>query len=64
MSSKLDKLKYFPQDKVDIVLLTESKLYSPFLSSQFLILGPCDLIETETEVVYFYKSGRIYHARN
>lgn len=64
MSSKLDKLKYFPQDKVDILFLTESKLYSPFLSSQFLILGPCDLIETETEVVYFYKSGRIYHARN
>ena len=55
MSSKLDKLKYFPQDKVDIVFLTESKLYSPFLSSQFLILGPCDLKETETEVLYFYK---------
>ena len=48
MSSKLDELKYFPQEKVDIVFLIESKLYSPFLSSQFLILGPCYLIETET----------------
>ena len=58
MRSRFDQLKCLRQGKVDILVLTESKLNSSFPTNQFLILNvilsPLDLIET----------CKIYHARN
>ena len=39
ISNKFDQLKLFVQDKVDILVITETKLDSTFPTSQFLIEG-------------------------
>ena len=39
ISNKFDQLKLFVQGKVDVLVITETKLYSTFPTSQFLIEG-------------------------
>ena len=39
ISNKFDQLKLFVQGKVDILIVTETKLDSTFATSQFVIVG-------------------------
>ena len=65
ISNKFDKLKLFVRGKVDILVVTETKLDSTFPSSQFLIEGysePIALIKTRTGVALLFMFERAYHA--
>ena len=62
MSCKFDQVKCLLQGKVNILVLTESRLDSSFPKNQFLIEGyskTLDLIETAMEKILFFKSGKI-----
>ena len=67
LPSKFDKLKVLIQGKIDILIITETKLESNFSLEQFAISGYSNIIDlTEIEVgeVLLYILERTYPVRN
>ena len=65
ISNKFDQLKLFVQGKVDILIVTETKLGSTFPTSQFVIEGLVNhivLIETEMGVEFLSIFEKTYQA--
>ena len=58
--NKFDQLKFLIKDKVDILLITETKLDSTFPETQYR----SEKIEIGTEEACSYISGRIFLQRN
>ena len=65
ISNKFDQLKLFVQGKVDILIVTETKLGSTFPTSQFVIIVIVNhivLIETEMRVEFLFIFEKTYQA--
>ena len=65
ISNKFDQLKLFVQGKVDIIIVTETKLDSTFPASQFTIDDYSErivLTETEMEVEFLTIFEKTYQA--
>ena len=63
LPSKFDQLKLLIQGKIDILIITETKLDDSFPTEQFTISGyskPYSLIETVMEEELLYTLEKIY----